>query len=197
MIRQAVILAGGHGKRIGDHIRTTEIPRWQRKPALFLDRDGVLNVDTGYVHLPEEFQWIDGAPEAVKMFNDAGYLVIVITNQSGIGRGLYSEEEFKGFTRWIDEKLRSRGAHIDAVYYCPHHPTEAQGRYKTDCSCRKPKPGLIDRALTECPIDQACSVMIGDKASDIQAARCIGIEGYRFRGGNLKDFVLAVLPATK
>jgi len=169
------------------------VPRWQRKPAVFLDRDGVLNIDYGYVHRPEDFTWIDGAPEAVKWLNDQGYLVIVVTNQAGIARGYYTEEEFLHFTAWMNEELRRRGAHVDAVYYCPHHPTEGRGPYRLECGCRKPAPGLISRALAEWPVNPEVSIMIGDQEKDLLAASASGIRSVLYKGGNLLEFVRSVL----
>ncbi len=169
------------------------VPMWQRKPAVFLDRDGVLNIDCGYVHRPEDFAWVDGAPEAVKWLNDRGYLVIVITNQAGIARGCYTEEGFRQFTAWVNEELRRCGAHIDATYYCPHHPTEGLAPYRLECDCRKPSPGLIKRALAEWPVDPVSSLMIGDREKDLLAARAAGIRGALFEGGNLLEFVCSII----
>lgn len=170
------------------------VPRWLKKPAMFLDRDGVLNVDKGYIHRPEDFIWVEGAPEAVKWLNDRGYLVIVVTNQAGIARGYYTEEEFLRLMDWVNGELRRRGAHIDAVYHCPHHPTEGFGAYRRECRCRKPAPGLLERALAEWEIDTAHSFMIGDKESDLLAAWAAGIRGALFSGGSLFEFVRGLVP---
>ncbi len=159
------------------------------RPALLLDRDGTLNVDLGWVHKPENFRWIHGAREAIKWANDRGILVFVITNQAGIARGHYSEAEFQVFTAWIDRELAACGAHIDATYYCPHHPTEGTGGYRRECSCRKPAPGLIERALAEWGFDRARSVMIGDAEHDMKAAAEAGIRAVRFTGGSLLECV--------
>jgi D-glycero-D-manno-heptose 1,7-bisphosphate phosphatase len=169
------------------------VPAWRKKPAVFLDRDGVLNVDKGYVYRPEDFEWVEGAPEAVKWLNDHGYLVIVVTNQAGIARGYYTEGDFLRLTEWANEELRLRGAHLDAVYYCPHHPTEGIGPYRCACCCRKPGPGLLQQALAEWDIDTTRSLMIGDKESDLQAADAVGVRGVLFSGGNLLDFVRQAL----
>ncbi len=162
-----------------------DVSSWRRKPALFLDRDGVLNEDLGHVHTPKEFRWIPGARQAVKHANDAGWLVIVITNQAGIGRGLYSEEEFAAFTAWIDGELAHAGAHVDATYYCPHHPVHGQGSYLVACDCRKPAPGMFERALADWDVDVSRSVMVGDSDSDLQAAQAAGIGACRFDGADL------------
>jgi len=167
------------------------VPSWRKKPAVFLDRDGVLNVDYGYVCSPEKFEWVKGAVEAVKWLNGRGYLVIVVTNQAGIAHGLYSEEEFLLFTGWINEQLQAAGAHIDATYYCPHH-LEGRGAYRKQCSCRKPAPGLIKNAICEWDIDISQSILIGDKETDLLAAGAAGVKGYLFRGGNLSDFICSL-----
>lgn len=167
----------------------TALPDWQRKPAVFFDRDGTLNLDHGYVHTKDKFQWLEGAREAVKLANDRGYLVLVITNQSGIGRGYYDEDHFADFSAWINSELRKSGAHLDATYRCPHHPTEARGEYLKACGCRKPEPGMILQATEEWDIDPAGSVLFGDKESDIEAARRAGIRGVLYEGGSLLDLV--------
>jgi D-glycero-D-manno-heptose 1,7-bisphosphate phosphatase len=128
----------------------------------------------------------------VRWANDRGILVLVITSQAGIARGYYTEDEFRSFTAWIDSELAAFGAHIDATYYCPHHPTEGIGAYRSMCRCRKPSPGLVERAIAEWGIDRARAVMIGDSATDVQAALAAGICGRRFTGGNLLSFVKEV-----
>lgn len=165
------------------------VPRWLIKPAVFLDRDGVLNVDKGYVHRSEDFVWVEGAPEAVKWLNDRGYLVIVVTNQAGIARGYYTEEKFLYFMDWMNGELRRRGAHIDAFYYCPHHPTEGIEPYRRECRCRKPAPGLLEQALEDWPVDLERSFLIGDKESDLLAAQAAGIRGLLFTGRNIFKFI--------
>lgn len=169
------------------------VPRWLKKPAVFLDRDGVLNMDRGYVHRPEDFFWTEEAPEAVKWLNDLGYLVIVVTNQAGIARGYYTEDDFWAFMKEVQEELRSRGAHLDAVYCCPHHPVEGQEPYRRECGCRKPAPGLIMRALEEWDIDLSRSLMIDDREENLAAARAVGIRGAVFRGGSLLELVRRLL----
>lgn len=162
---------------------------WQRKPCVFLDRDGVLNTDLGYVYRPEAFQWIDGAIEAVKWCNDCGYLTVVVTNQSGIARGIYDTAAFWGLTAWMQDVLRAHGAHLDAVYHCPHHPTEGNGPFTGPCACRKPAGGLVRQALADWPIDPARSLIVGDKPSDLAAGAACGIPGELFAGGNLLEFL--------
>jgi D-glycero-D-manno-heptose 1,7-bisphosphate phosphatase len=157
--------------------------------ALLLDRDGTLNADRGWVHRPAEFQWVEDAREAIRWANDHGILVLVITNQAGIARGYYTEDEFQAFTAWIGRELAGSGAHIDATYYCPHHPTEGIGEYRRECRCRKPGPELIERAQAEWGFDPARSVLVGDGENDIEAASAAGIRAVRFTGGSLLDCV--------
>ena len=169
----------------------------QPKPAVFFDRDGVLNVDHGYIYRSQEFQWMDGAIKAIKFFNDHNYLVFVITNQSGIARGYYTEEDVQVLHQFMNEELKQHDAHIDAFYYCPHHVDGAVTEYKTSCRCRKPEPGMIEQACKEWKIDGSHSIMIGDKSSDIEAAKAAGIEGYLFTEQDLFQFIKErVLPCS-
>jgi len=163
------------------------------KPAAFLDRDGVLNRDNGFVWRREDFQWLPGAQSAVKRINDADYLAIVITNQAGVARGLYGEADVSNLHRWMNDELGRDGAHIDAFYYCPHHPSEGQGAYRLVCDCRKPAPGMLLRAMREWPVDRPPSFMIGDKEIDVEAASAAGIKGLRFDGGDLDALVRSAL----
>ena len=165
------------------------------KPAAFLDRDGVLNRDLGYVWRREDFHWLPGAERAVKRLNDAGYLVFVVSNQAGVARGLYRPEDVEVLHRWVNGELGKSGAHIDAFYYCPHHPSEGQGAYRVACDCRKPAPGMLLRAMREWPVDRAASFMIGDKAIDLEAAAAAGVRGLRFAGGDLDALVKSALGA--
>lgn len=155
---------------------------WKRKPAIFFDRDGVINVDHRYVHTADRFEWIPGAPQAIRWCNEHGYLVFVVTNQAGIARGYYDEAQFQTFTRWIEAELASFAAHIDAVYYCPHHPSEGVGELRTSCRCRKPNPGMLEQALAVWDVDKEGSYLIGDKSSDVEAAQQVGIRGHLFQG---------------
>lgn len=165
------------------------VPQWRRKKALFLDRDGVLNRDFGYVCSKERFEWVDGAIETVKLMNDAGILVVVVTNQAGIARGFYDELEFQAFMHWINDELRARGAHLDAWYHCPHHPSEGLPPYLGDCECRKPRPGMLERAIRDWEIDPSDVLLVGDKDSDIQAAANCGVRAvlYQETDGKLID----------
>lgn len=150
------------------------------RPAAFLDRDGVLNVDRGYTHLPEHLEWIDGAPEAVRLLNESDYTVIVVTNQSGVARGFYDEAAVRRFHAHMQAELERHGAHIDAFYYCPHHPDGTVEEYAVRCGCRKPGIGLLERATLEWPIDLSRSFLIGDKPDDLKAAAAFKIKGLLF-----------------
>ncbi len=145
------------------------------KIAVFLDRDGVINQDTGYVSCIDDFHFIDGAIEALQLLKKKGYSLVVVTNQSGIARGYYSEEQFMQLTEWMDWSLADRDVDLDGIYYCPHHPTAGEAPYHQECNCRKPAPGMLLDAARELDIDLAASYMVGDKAADMQAARAAGV----------------------
>lgn len=151
------------------------------RPAVFFDRDGVINVDKGYVFRKEDFEWMPGVIDKIKDYNDKGFYVFIVTNQSGVARGYYGEEDVRALHRWMNEELAGYGAHIDAFYYCPHHPDYGDTDYRMKCSCRKPQPGLILRAFSQWDVDKGNSFLIGDKESDIEAARAAGIRGVLFR----------------
>jgi D-glycero-D-manno-heptose 1,7-bisphosphate phosphatase len=169
------------------------VAAWRRKPCAFLDRDGVINEDRGHIHTPGEFRFTTGMPDAIKLLNDAGWLVVVITNQAGIGRGYYTEQEFEDFTAWIDERLAEAGAHVDATYHCPHHPTAGVGEYLRECECRKPAPGMLLRAIAEWEPDVARSFMVGDSEKDMQAAAAAGVRGVPYRSGNVRDLIAGLI----
>lgn len=145
------------------------------RPGLFLDRDGVINQDLDYVHRREDFKFIDGIFDLCREARRLGYWIFVITNQAGIGRGYYSEDQFLELTAWMKSVFRSEGAEIDAVYFCPFHPKHGMGKYKKDADCRKPKPGMILQAAEEFEVDLSCSVLVGDKPSDMEAGKAAGI----------------------
>jgi len=140
------------------------------KPAVFIDRDGVINVDHGYVHTTDDFEYVEGVFAACKKLKEMGYLLVLVTNQSGIARGMFTEDEFLSLTEWMDWNFVDNGVEFDGIYYCPHHP-EGQGDYRQECDCRKPKPGMLISARDYLKIDMAQSVMIGDKADDMTAAK--------------------------
>ena len=165
------------------------------RPALFLDRDGVLNRDLGYPHLPEQIEWTPGVFEAVARANRAGWLVFVVTNQSGVARGLFDEAAVMRLHAWMDGEFARHGARIDAWSYCPHHPTEGVGRYRRDCACRKPSSGMLYDLMERFPIDRDRSVLIGDKASDLEAAAGAGVRGVLFEGGDLGSVVAGLIPS--
>jgi D-glycero-D-manno-heptose 1,7-bisphosphate phosphatase len=152
------------------------------RPAAFLDRDGVLNVDRGYVYRPDDLEWIEGAPEAVRLLNEAGYRVIVVTNQSGVARGLYDEAAVRRLHAHMQAELKRHGAHIDAFYYCPHHPEGTVTEYAVRCGCRKPSAGLLECAAREWPLDLTRSFLIGDRPDDLAAAAAFKIKGILFDG---------------
>lgn len=145
------------------------------RPALFLDRDGVINENLGYVHTPAETRWVPGIFEFARRATDAGFLLVVVTNQAGIARGLYSEEQFLEYTGWMHGRFAERGTPLLATYYCPHHPSAGVGAARRDCDCRKPRPGMLLAAIRELELEPASSVMIGDSASDMLAAGAAGI----------------------
>lgn len=163
-----------------------------QRPALFLDRDGVLNEDQGYVHRWEDFRWIPGAKEAVAAFNRAGWLVIVVTNQSGVGRGYYTLEDMHALHARMIEDLAAVGARIDAFYFCPEHPDAKEARFRhPDPPGRKPNPGMLLQAMSDWPIDRERSLMVGDKPSDLEAAARAGVRAVLFEGGDLRAFLEA------
>jgi len=141
--------------------------------AVFLDRDGTLNVEKEYLYLIADFEFIPGAVEAVRLLNQAGFLVVVVTNQSGVARGYYTEEDVESLHRHIAAELQKTGARVDAWLYCPHHP-DGRGSYSLPCSCRKPLPGMLKEAAKRYGIDLDASVMIGDKLADISAGQAAG-----------------------
>ena len=145
------------------------------KPAVFLDRDGVLNEDRSYVYRWEDFFFLPGVVEALRAFRKLGYLLVVITNQSGIARGFYEESDVLALHDRMTICLRSQGIDLADVYYCPHHPEGAVSRYAFACSCRKPAPGMILRAVAEHDIDLSRSLLVGDKTTDLEAGKLAGI----------------------
>ena len=143
--------------------------------AAFLDRDGVINVDHDYVHDKEHFEWVPGVREAARRLHEAGFLLVVVTNQSGIGRGFYTEADFLELTEWMKAEFAAAGAPIADVRFCPHHPEKAQGAYRMECNCRKPRPGMILDAAKALDIDLSRSILFGDKPGDCTAGRLAGV----------------------
>ncbi|ATQ41152.1 D-glycero-alpha-D-manno-heptose-1,7-bisphosphate 7-phosphatase [Caulobacter mirabilis] len=171
-----------------------------RRFAVIFDRDGVLNVDTGYAFEPHKLEWMPGAKAAVARVNRAGALAIIATNQSGIGRGYYREADMEAFHDEMLRQLEAEGARIDRIYFAPHHEDAAEERYRVaDHPDRKPNPGMLLKALAEFEVDPLDAVMIGDKETDMEAARRAGVAGFLYRGGDLDAFVaerLATLMGT-
>ena len=143
--------------------------------VIFLDRDGTLNEEVNYLYRREELILFDGVPEALKLFKEHDYRLVVVTNQAGVARGYYGEEDVVKLHRYMNDLLRPRGAEIDAFYYCPHHPEHGIGGYAISCHCRKPETGLFEMAERRFAVDKARSWMIGDKMSDILAGKNYGV----------------------
>jgi D,D-heptose 1,7-bisphosphate phosphatase len=163
------------------------VPAQKTRKAVFLDRDGVLNVDNGYVHLPEELVWVDGARESIKYLNDKGYYVFVVTNQAGVARGYYDELAVQRLHHFMNETLQGDGAYIDDWRYCPFHPDGTVREYRGAHPWRKPEPGMLLDLLAKWPVKVEGSFLIGDQQTDVDAANAAGVEGYLFSTGDLKS----------
>lgn len=154
------------------------------KPAIFLDRDGVINKDNGYVSQVDDFEFIEGVIEACAIFKSKGYLLVVVTNQSGIAREYFTEKQFHTLTEWMDWSMSDRGVELDGIYYCPHHSEAGIGEFKINCECRKPKAGMLLNAVDDLNINIETSILIGDKVSDLQAGIAAGVKtNYLVRSG--------------
>lgn len=143
-------------------------------PAVFLDRDGTINAEKDYLHRIGDFQFLPGAPEAIRRLKEAGFLVVVVTNQSGVARGYFGLDEVEALHRHLQGELARFGTAVDAFYFCPHHPTEGVGEFRRDCPCRKGKPGMLLQAAVDLGIDLGGSYMVGDKFADVEAGRAAG-----------------------
>lgn len=152
------------------------------KRAVFIDRDGTINVEKEYLYLSAELEFIPGAATAIRLLNEAGFLVVVVTNQSGVARGYYTEEDVHNLHRYIASQLELSGARVDAWFYCPHHPS-GRGSYALPCRCRKPQPGMLQEAARRFDIDLESSFMIGDKLVDVAAGRAAGCRSILVRTG--------------
>jgi D-glycero-D-manno-heptose 1,7-bisphosphate phosphatase len=164
-----------------------------QRPAVFLDRDGTLNHDAGYVYRSADFRWLPGAVNAIRRLNDSGYYVFIVTNQSGVARGIYDETAIRDLHHWMNEELHAAGARIDDLRYCPHHPQGSIAAYRTTCSCRKPAAGMLLDLMNVWPVIREASIMIGDKESDAAAGRAAGIASAIVPAGELEGLVSELL----
>jgi D-glycero-D-manno-heptose 1,7-bisphosphate phosphatase len=163
------------------------------RPAVFLDRDGTLNHDTGYVYRIADFRWLPGAVSAVRALNHSGYYVFIVTNQSGVARGLYDETAIRDLHDWMNGELSAAGARIDDFRYCPHHPEASVATYRTECSCRKPAAGMLLDLMKAWPVVREGSLMIGDRESDAAAGTAAGIASALVPPGGLEVYVEGLL----
>jgi D-glycero-D-manno-heptose 1,7-bisphosphate phosphatase len=166
------------------------------KPAAFLDRDGVLNHDDGYVGDKGRIRWMPNVAKAISRLNRSGYFVFLFTNQSGVARGFFSEQELNLLHDWMRGELLAQGAVVDDVRYCPHHPDGTVAGYLEDHHWRKPSPGMILDLMQHWPVRRAGSFVIGDRPTDIEAATAAGLPGFLFAGGDLDAFVTEVMAQT-
>lgn len=163
-----------------------------KRKAIFLDRDGTINVEKNYLYRIEDFEFLPGVIEGLKLFQDAGYLLIIITNQSGIGRGFYTEEDFQILNTWMIAELKRKGIDIDKVYYCPHLPNATIEKYRIDCNCRKPAIGLYEKAMNDFDIDMEKSFAIGDKIRDCAICEKMNCNGYLIGNNEKTNIIQAV-----
>lgn len=170
-----------------------DLARLRVRPAAFLDRDGVINVDDGYSHKVEDLRFIPGAAEAIRLLNDRGYYVFVVTNQAGIARGYYGLDDAHRFNQAIQDRLALEGAHLDRFYLSPYHPEGVVAEFTMDHFDRKPNPGMLLRAMAEWPVVKERSFLVGDKDTDVEAAERAGVAGHLFWGGDLARFIREIL----
>ena len=154
------------------------------KKCIFLDRDGNINVEKEYLYKPEDFEFETGAKKAIKIFKELGYIIVVVTNQSGVARGYYGESDVEKLHEYINKELEEIGVKVDAFYYCPHHPTKGTGEYLTDCMCRKPELGMFEEARKDLDIDYRNSIIVGDKISDVEVGLRLGMRPVLVRTGH-------------
>lgn len=174
-------------------VRPADLAARFRRRALFLDRDGVLNIDHGYIGSRDRFEWTDGALDAIRHATEAGWHVFVVTNQSGVARGLYTEDAVSGLLDWMADEARAAGGTIDDVRYCPFHPQATLDAYRQAHPWRKPMPGMVLDLLRVWELDPGQAVLVGDQATDMKAAAAAGVAGHLFPGGNLLDFLRPIL----
>ncbi|WP_248310781.1 D-glycero-alpha-D-manno-heptose-1,7-bisphosphate 7-phosphatase [Bosea vaviloviae] len=164
-------------------------------PMVFFDRDGVLNEEVDYAFRIDQIVWVQGAFAAVRRLNQLGYRVVVVTNQSGVGRGFYTEEDVRILHVEMNRIMAENGARIDAFYYAPHHPQANVAAYRVDHEDRKPRPGMLLKAMQAFPTQMQRSFLIGDRMTDLEAAKAAGVAGFLFKGGDLDAFVGECLAA--
>lgn len=162
------------------------------KKAVFLDRDGTINIEKNYLYKISDFEFLPGVIEALRMLQEAGFLLIIITNQSGIARGYYTEDDYYILNNWMLETLRTQRVEISAVYYCPHHPNAAVEKYRIDCDCRKPKLGMYERAINDFNLDTGASFSIGDKIRDCSICRTTACRGFLIDKNEKPEVIEAV-----
>lgn len=170
-----------------------ELPIRLKRPAVFFDRDGVLNVDKAYVHRVDDFEWVSGAREAIKLCNDLGYYAFVVTNQSGVARGYYGVDDVHRLHDWMTDELAAVGAHIDDYQYCPYHEDGTVEVYRRVSARRKPAPGMILDCMKAWPVRREGSLLVGDNSRDVEAARAAGMPGYLYKEGDLSVFLRSLL----
>jgi D-glycero-D-manno-heptose 1,7-bisphosphate phosphatase len=170
------------------------LAKLRRRPAVFFDRDGTLNVDAGYTHRPRDLAFLPGAIDAVKRVNDLGHYAFLVTNQSGVARGYFTEGDVERFHAHLQRELRAAGAHLDDIRYCPHHPEGTVPRYCRVSDWRKPAPGMLLDLMRRWPVRPEGSLVVGDQPGDVEAATAAGLRGVRYTGASLDDCLRPHLP---